>query len=100
VNFTYTSFQGAASAASTTYGVSCTNGLPYNMTLDGAGPPPSYTYSLLGLSYVLTLVPASSTGTGLTQTHTINGSIAAGQAGTCATATCNATQTRTLTISW
>jgi spore coat protein U-like protein len=97
VNFTYTSFQGTASNASTTYGVSCTNGLPYTMRLDGAGPP--FSYSLLGLTYTLAL-PASATGTGLTQTHTINGSIAAGQSGTCATAVCNGTQTRTLTISW
>lgn len=94
VNFTYTSFQVAAAAASSTYGVRCTSLFPYTMSLDGTQP-----YSLLGLNYTLS-IPASSTGTGLTQTHTINGSIAAGQAGTCATASCSGNQTRTLTISW
>jgi hypothetical protein len=64
------------------------------MSLDGTQP-----YNLLGLDYTLS-IPASSVGTGLTQTHTINGSIAAGQAGACATGVCNGTQTRTLTISW
>lgn len=97
VSFIYTSFQGAASAASTAYGVRCTLSFPYTMSLDGAGPP--FNYTLLGLSYTLSL-PASATGTGLTQTHTINGSIAASQAGTCATGVCNGNQTRTLTISW
>lgn len=96
VSFTYTSFQAAAAAASTAYGVRCTLSLPYTMTLDGTLP---YTYSLLGLTYTLSL-PASAAGTGLTQTHTINGSIAAGQAGTCATGVCSGSQVRTLTISW
>lgn len=94
VNFTYTSFQAAPAASSSTYGVRCTSLFPYTMSLDGIQP-----YNLLGLDYTLS-VPASSTGTGLTQTHTISGNIAAGQAGTCATGTCNGTQTRTLTISW
>ena len=96
VSFTYTSFQGASSNAGTTYGVRCTTTTPYTMALDGTLP---YTYSLLGLTYTLSL-PAGATGSGLTQTHTINGSIAAGQAGACATGVCNGTQTRTLTISW
>ena len=48
----------------------------------------------------LTVSPASGTGTGATQTYTINGSIAAGQSGICASASCNASQTRTLTLSW
>jgi spore coat protein U-like protein len=97
VNFTYTSFQAAPAIASTAYGVRCTTALPYTMTLDGAGPP--YNYTLLGLAYTLSL-PAGATGNGLTQSHTINGSIAAGQSGTCATGVCNGTQTRTLTITY
>jgi len=43
---------------------------------------------------------SSATGNGLTQNYTINGSIAGGQAGTCATATCSGSQTRTLTITY
>jgi spore coat protein U-like protein len=95
VNFTYASFQGSAATANTTYGVTCTTGLPYTMALDATSG------TLLGLSYSLAIAPsASGTGTGVTQTYTINGTIAAGQAGTCASAVCNASQVRTLTISW
>jgi spore coat protein U-like protein len=95
VNFTYTSFQGSAAAASTTYGVRCTTALPYTMALD------STSGTLLGLSYTLAIAPSSSgTGTGVTQNYTISGTLAAGQSGTCATAVCNASEIRTLTISW
>jgi spore coat protein U-like protein len=95
VNFTYTSFQLAAAVASTTYGVRCTTALPYTMALDATSG------TLLGLSYTLAIAPSSSgNGTGATQTYTINGTIPAGQAGTCATAVCNGSQTRTLTLSW
>ena len=95
VNLTYSSFQGFAAAASTTYGVRCTTLLPSTMALDATSG------TLLGLNYTLGISPSTSgTGTGATQTYTINGSIAAGQAGTCATASCNASQTRTLTLSW
>lgn len=95
VSFTYTSFQAAAAAASTSYGVRCTTALPYTMALDATSG------TLFGLTYTLSLSPAASgTGTGATQTYTINGSIAGGQAGTCATAVCTGSQTRTLTVSW
>jgi len=93
LNFTYTSFQGTASTASSTYGVRCTL-IPYTMSLDATSG------TLLGLNYSVTLATASSTGTGVTQTFTINGSIAAGQSGTCATGTCSGSQTRTLTITY
>jgi spore coat protein U-like protein len=95
VNFNYTSFQVAAAVASTTYGVRCTTALPYTMALDATSG------ALLGLSYTLSIAPSSSgTGTGATQTYTINGNMPAGQAGTCAAGVCNGSQTRTLTVSW
>jgi spore coat protein U-like protein len=95
VNFAYASFQAAAAAASTSYGVRCTTALPYSMALDASSG------TLLGLSYTLTIAPSSTgTGTGATQTYTINGTMPAGQAGTCATAVCSGSQTRTLTLSW
>jgi len=99
VNFTYTSFQVAAAAASTSFGARCTLALPYGMALDATSG------TLLGLNYTLALPfppppPFNVIGTGATQTHIINGSIAGGQAGTCATASCVGSQTRTLTISW
>jgi len=94
VNFTYTSFQVAAAAASTSFGARCTSALPYTMALDATSG------TLLGLNYTLALSAAGGTGTGITQTYSINGSIAGGQAGTCATASCVGSQTRTLTISY
>ena len=93
VNFTYTSFQVAAAAASSIYGVRCTL-IPYTMALDATSG------TLLGLNYTLALSAASSTGTGVTQTFTINGSIAGGQSGTCGTGTCSGSQSRTLTITY
>jgi spore coat protein U-like protein len=95
VSFTYTSFQAGPALASTAYGVRCTTALPYTMALDATSG------TLLGLAYNLSLAPASSgTGTGATQTYNINGSIAGGQGGTCGTAVCTGSQTRTLTLSW
>jgi len=94
VAFTYTSFQVGAAAASSGYGIRCTTALPYTMALDATSG------SLLGLTYNLALSNASSVGTGLTQNFSINGTIAGGQAGTCASASCTGNQTRTLLLSW
>lgn len=93
LNFTYASFQVGAATASSTYGVRCTL-IPYTMSLDATSG------TLLGLNYSVTLATPSSTGTGVTQTFTINGSIAGGQSGTCATGTCSGSQTRTLTVTY
>ena len=93
VAFSYTSFRTTAASASTTFGVTCSNSLPYTMAVSPASS------TLVGISYSLS-VPASSTGTGLQQTQTISGTAAAGQAGTCATGTCSGTQATTLTITY
>ena len=85
---------GAAVNASTNVTVTCTNYLPYTMSLDaGVGV-------VTGLQYTVALSSTSSTGTGVAQTHTINGSLPAGQAGTCSGATCSGSQARTLTITY
>jgi len=94
LSFTYTSFQGTAATASSTFAVRCTNGHAYSMGFDAASS------SLLGLTYTLGLSQTTATGTGNSQTFTINGNIASGQAGTCATATCSGTQTRTLIVTY
>lgn len=91
--FNYTGF-GAAVNAGTTYGVTCTAYLPYGMALDAASG------TLLGLNYNVTLAVASATGTGAEQTFAVNGSIAAGQGGTCGAGTCSASQARTLTVTY
>ena len=95
LDFTYTSFQVSSSSANTSYGVRCTTGLPYTMALDATSG------TLVGLTYNLAITPSSSgTGNGATQTYTINGTMAAAQSGTCASAVCTGSQTRTLTLSW
>lgn len=95
VLFRYTSFQTTPALASTSFGVTCVNGTAYSMALD------SNSGSLLGLDYTLSISPVGSrTGTGMSQSATINGSMAGGQAGTCSTPTCTSSQTRTLTISY
>lgn len=95
MQFSYTSFQTAAALASTSFAVTCVNGVPYTMALDAASG------SLLGLNYTLGLSRSGTiTGNGLAQSTTISGTMAAGQAGTCALASCSASQPRTLTISY
>ncbi len=114
MNFAYTSLQTTASTASTTVGITCTNTLPYSVslaTLPGNGY--NVTDAATGLAYTLTLAAGASTpaaadltgqaGTGAQQTVNIGGSMAANQAGTCNAASCtnagsaNLTQTVTIT---
>lgn len=94
INFAYTSFQVTAATASTNFGVNCTTGVPYTMSLDATAG------TLLGLPYTLSISQSSSTGTGAAQTFSISGSISGGLSGTCATGTCSATDVRTLTITY
>jgi len=96
INFIYTSFQAAVANASTTFSVRCTSALPYTMALDAT----SGTIASVNLSYALALSQTSATGNGVPQSYSINGTMAGGQTGKCATATCSASQTRTLTISY
>ncbi len=94
--FNYTSFQLAPATASTGYAVRCTIGETYTMALDATGG------TLLNLTYSLALSnPGGQTGTGFPQNFTINGTIAGGQSGTCATGVCtSAPQSRTLTVTY
>jgi spore coat protein U-like protein len=94
INLNYTSFQGSAATANTTFGVRCTTALPYTMALDATSG------TVLGLTYTLALSQNSGTGIGSTQSYSIDGTMAAGQVGTCASATCSGSQTRTLTITY
>ena len=101
IAFAYTAF-GSAVAANTTFGTKCTNLLPYSMALDATSGVVS------GLNYTLALntsgsggsSPLGSTGTGVAQTFFVNGNMAAGQAGTCAGASCAASNTHTITVSY
>jgi len=85
---------GPAVNASTNFSVTCTTYLPYTMSLDAPAGV------IAGLQYQVSLSSTSATGTGAVQTHTINGTVPAGQAGSCAGASCGGSQTRTLTITY
>ena len=97
VAFNYTAF-GPVVTASTTFVTLGTMNLPYTMTLD------AFSGVISGLNFTLTLDSQSSSvsarGTGAAQTHIINGTMPAGQAGTCNTGSCVSSQVHTLTISY
>ncbi len=90
----YTSFSASAITASTGFAVSCTNSTPYTMALDATSG------SMLGLNYTLGLSSSSATGSGLPQNYSVTGTVAANQSGNCASASCSATQARTITITY
>jgi spore coat protein U-like protein len=99
--FTYTSFQEQPSTFSSSFNIRCTNSLPITgISLDSS----TVTDSATNLAYTLALGTVPSTGTGADQSVAITGSMAAGQAGTCATASCSNTNStnkqRTLTITY
>jgi Spore Coat Protein U domain len=93
ISLSYTAFQAAAASGTTTFGITCGATVTYSMAVSPASG------ALVGVNYALSL-PASATGTGAQQTHTITGTAPANQAGTCATGTCSATQVTTLTITF
>lgn len=94
LSMNYVSFSSTASTGNTSFAVTCTQTTPYTMALDATSG------TLLGLNYTLALPVTSGAGTAFPQNYVVNGAIAAGQAGTCATANCSATQARTLTITY
>ena len=89
----YTSFRTTAATGTSNFQLSCTYNTPYTLTV---GPP--NTGTLLGIAYTLTPSAPSGTGTGGGQTFSVNGSAAAGQSGTCATASCTNSQAHTITV--
>lgn len=105
--FNYTSFQSAQAQASSQFAAKCDNGTPYGMSLSPTNG------TLLGLPYNLTIgtapnVPTdissatkNQTANGSSQTYYVNGTIAPGLAGACATASCLATSSpHTLTLTY
>jgi hypothetical protein len=94
VVFNYQSFQTTAATAVTTFETTCTPDLRYDLEIE---PAPNV---LLGLNYGLTVSSTSATGTGMAQSHAINGSISGGQAGSCTSILCVDMQVRTLKISY
>lgn len=100
-NFAYTSMQLAPATFATAFNIQCTNTLPItSVTLDSL----AVTDAATNLAYTLVLGAAPAAGNGLAQAITVNGSMAAGQAGTCAAASCtnaaSANKTRTVTVTY
>jgi spore coat protein U-like protein len=115
LDFAYTSLQaGAASATGGGFSVSCTNSLPYTFALQAGTTPPfnppfatsiAVTDAILNLNYSVGLSATSGTGNGTPQAFNVTGTMAGGQAGTCATASCTnagagANRTHTLIVNY
>ena len=94
MQFDYTSFADSPQISMQTLDVRCNDSLPWSVTLS----PPGGT--LMGLNYTLDLTPDEGTGTGLDQPVLLTGTVPAGQSGTCATATCSASQSHAITITY
>lgn len=95
----YNSFTTTAQTASTNFTVDCTLNTDYTLSITPANG------TLLGLNYTLRLNNGNATwpglaGTGFAQPYAVTATIPADQAGTCATATCSATQAATLTVTY
>lgn len=105
ITFNYTAFGGVATG-NTTFRVTCNPSLPYSADIGGGatgGGVVSGLNYLLGINTIGTggTNPLGGTGSGAAQTLFINGTMAAGQAGTCAGSTCLlVTDPRTLTITY
>lgn len=110
IAFNYIAFQTLAAQATNTFSANCTNLLPYQLALDGTPIGGVYPGVVSGLIYGLSIskaaggaaiLPAETqTGNGLPQTYYINGVMASGQAGTCASASCAGSVPRSLTITY
>jgi hypothetical protein len=92
----YTSLSPTPQSATQTFGLLCSNGLAWSISIAPA------TGSLLGLNYSVGATPSSDTSTSSTaaKTVTITAIMPAGQGGSCPTATCSAAQTHVLTITY
>ena len=92
--FNYTALGGAVSATGGGFNVTCTGSLPYTVAVSTTSG------TLVGLNYTLGVTTGSATGNGSPQANAVTGSMVAGQAGTCATASCTASATHTVTVSY
>lgn len=92
---TYVAYQTSTlNATPSTFGVTCTNYLPYTLALDVTSGV------IAGVTYNLALSAPNGTGIGVQQLLSITGTMAPGQPGICSTATCSGTNSHTLTITY
>jgi spore coat protein U-like protein len=97
VAFAYISFQtDPASSTGGGFQVRCTNTLPYSLSLTVT------TGTVAGLAYNISVPSGSFTGTGSNISHTVSGTMVAGQPGTCATSAtpCTGSNQHTLTVTY
>ena len=93
--FNYSAFNPTVQTAVSTFNLRCSNGLRWMVTVSPASA------AVIGLNYGIAVSPSVTTiGTGLNQLVTLTGTMAAGQAGTCALGTCTGTQIHTVTIEY
>jgi len=101
----YTSFGAAPTPVTTPFAVQCTNTLPYTLSLDGtalstmAGVNLDYSLAIRNAGDTADISGQQTAGAAATN-YLIKASMTGGQQGTCANATCNATATRTLTVTY
>lgn len=102
IALTYTSLQGSAATQSSGFSVTCTNSLPYSVSISS----PSVTDDAVNLAYTLAVgAPVGGgTGTGAAQSYTVDATIGANQSGTCGTASCTnaaaTNKTHTVTVTY
>lgn len=95
LSISYTSFSGSPVSNTSPFQLRCTNTTAYLLSLDTTSG------SLLGLNYTLALLPSNiGSGSGVAQSYSVEGTVAAGQSGTCAAGSCNNSQQHTLTITY
>ncbi len=86
ISMSYISLSTSPVTASSNYSINCTNSTTYTMALNSSNGV------LVGLQYTLALsATGTRTGSGFQQNYTVNATIPAGQAGTCASGSCSAT---------
>jgi spore coat protein U-like protein len=102
ISFGYTALQNTATSGNTTFGTTCSAGTSYSISVD------SDDGVISGLQYQLRINtstsggsnPLGSSGTGVEQNFYINGTMPAGQAGSCSTASCQDSTIHTLLITY
>jgi spore coat protein U-like protein len=97
VAFAYISFQtGAQPSTGGGFAVRCTNTLPYSLSLTAT------TGTVVGLAYSISVPATNFVGTGANVSHTVSGTMASGQAGTCAVSAtaCTGSNQHTLTVTY
>lgn len=99
ISLSYTSFASNPSTDTSSFQLRCTNTTTYDLGIDAVAATTA-AGTLLGLNYTLGLSVAGGTGTALNQSYLINATVPPNQAGTCTGASCSATATHTLMISY